>query len=227
MKKIRFSTWVYWILSFVPLLLTAACYPSLPEKVPMHYNLYGEIDRWGNRREMWIFPAMIPILALLFWGLLHLAQKSVGQKPAELEERRITSKRVIAASRLILLGIFDLLAISILAVTLYGTNGEEMTIDFMRILAAGLSIVDILLGNLMPKVRQNTVMGIRTPWTLESEEVWYRTHRFGGIAMCIGGILGLLGAIIWKGTWAFALYLIGTLGSMFAAVVYSWRISKK
>ena len=47
----------------------------------------------------------------------------------------------------------------------------------------------VVLGNYMPKLQQNYTVGIKLPWTLNSEENWYRTHRLGGKLFMVGGFL--------------------------------------
>jgi uncharacterized membrane protein len=64
-----------------------------------------------------------------------------------------------------------------------------------RALFGGIAVFIGLLGNVMGKVRRNFWIGIRTPWTLASEKVWYSTHRFAGKTMVLGAILSLAGVV--------------------------------
>lgn len=226
MKRWKMGTILYWVLAFVPLIVTAICYPAFPETIPAHYNLYGEVDRWGSRVELFILPAIIPPLAVLFWGLLELTKKAALRQG---ETKRLTSERVLAGMRFAILIFFDLFALTILFTTwrTLQESGGSMSLDLYRLMTALLSVMEIVIGNLLPKVRQNGVFGIRTPWTLRSEEVWYRTHRFGGKVMLGSGILGLLAVFLCKGWPVLAVYLGITVCAAVVMVVYSWKISRQ
>src|SRR5258708_28004997 len=58
------------------------------------------------------------------------------------------------------------------------------------------SVLFIFIGNYLGKLRRNFWAGIRTPWTLASDVVWERTHRFGGWLFVIGGLLGVIMSFI-------------------------------
>jgi uncharacterized membrane protein len=81
-----------------------------------------------------------------------------------------------------------------------------------------------LIGNLLGKVRRNFWMGIRTPWTLASEEVWIATHRLGARLMVAAGIAGAVCVALGVPLpVCFALLI----GSLLIPVLYSLWLSKK
>jgi uncharacterized membrane protein len=61
-------------------------------------------------------------------------------------------------------------------------------VDIGRALFGGIGIALVLLGNVLGKVRRNFWLGVRTPWTLASDRVWYATHRLAGKTMVLGGL---------------------------------------
>ena len=94
------------------------------------------------------------------------------------------------------------------------------------LMALGFGLLFILLGNYMPKFRQNSFMGIRVKWTLENEANWNATHRFGGKVWVAGGFACLAGALL----------PADAMGMLFPAVLlvivalpiaYSYHYSKK
>ena len=99
------------------------------------------------------------------------------------------------------------------------------TINLTRIAALGLGGILVLLGNLMTRIRPNWFMGIRTPWTLSSDTVWRKTHRFGGVAFVIAGVCVAATALM-ASSWALyaALGLTGAAG--LCSVVYSYLVWK-
>ena len=68
-------------------------------------------------------------------------------------------------------------------------------------------------------------MGIRLPWTLASEEVWNRTHEYGGRVFMAAGVLVVLGSLV-AGIWAMALMLVIILGSTLYIGIWSFRLAK-
>lgn len=80
MKKIM------WLLSLVPLIITAVALQFLPDSVPMHYNMAGQIDRWGSKYENLIFPVLI-LAFTLFWHLLIRLYEKKAKNAASDKER--------------------------------------------------------------------------------------------------------------------------------------------
>ena len=87
-----------------------------------------------------------------------------------------------------------------------------------------------MIGNVLPRVRPNWMVGVRTPWTLSSDRVWERTHRVGGYLMLALGLALLLSAAFAPPVATFALILGGALVVSLGTIIYSyivWRQEKK
>jgi uncharacterized membrane protein len=148
----------------------------LPARVPVHWNLQGQVDRWGTPLEAaLLLPALatgVYLLILAFdWGRLDF-KAARAMSPATTRQVRILV--------LLLLGILQGL---ILGATLGGGAFRG------NLVFACLFGFFILLGNLMPRLEPNAWVGIRIPPTLENREVWKGTHRFAGRLWVIGGVL--------------------------------------
>jgi uncharacterized membrane protein len=168
------------------LLLTAfvmplMVYPKLPEMIPMHWNIKGEVDSYqAKQTAVWMLPGIV----LLMWGLFQVLPK--------LDPKREKYKQFWPewqTLQTLLLGLFVYLD----GVTLYiALNpGKEMT----PLMFAGMGIMFAVMGNLLPKIRQNFFVGIKLPWTLADEENWNKTHRLGGWCFVAVGIMFLVQAI--------------------------------
>jgi uncharacterized membrane protein len=102
-------------------------------------------------------------------------------------------------------------------------NGLGYNLPIEKIVPLGVGLLFIILGNYMPKVKKNWFVGIRTPWTLASEEVWNKTHRLGGKIFILAGLLMILGIwlpnnwTIWLFSMNMAILILGTTG-------YSWLV---
>jgi len=60
----------------------------------------------------------------------------------------------------------------------------------------GVGLTFIVLGNYLGRVEPNWFIGIRTPWTLESETVWRKTHRIAAWFFVLGGVIVVASALV-------------------------------
>lgn len=206
---------------WIPLLIVAAAfiasavvYSSLPERMPTHWNLKGEVDDWSGR----VWGAwMIPVMMVFLWGLMRWLP-SIDPRGSNYVKFGGTFEGIMLSVMLFMLGMH--------AVVLRAALGYPMAMD--RVIPVGVGILFVVIGNLLPRARPNWFVGIRTPWTLSSDRVWEKTHRVGGRLFVIGGIL-MTAAGLFLGdsrVWAPGVVIaICALG----AVVYSyleWRKEK-
>lgn len=182
----------------------------LPDKVPVHWNLQGEADRFG---ATWELAFTLPIVAACLAGLLILMSAIPSVAASISKFQTIYGQLTIAVVAAL---------IAIHATVLWNVVGHPIPVDKAMMTISGIMIV--VLGNWMGKVRRNGVMGIRTPWTLANDIVWERTHRVGGGLMVIYGI-GILIA-----TWtsppliSISLLITGAVSLSIWSFVFSRRV---
>ncbi|MBM7616135.1 SdpI family protein [Alkaliphilus hydrothermalis] len=207
---------VYWVLAVLPLVVTLVAMPLFPEKVPMHYNAAGEITRWGSKYEQLIFPVIILAMAFLVKWMIKLTVKE------ESDGSNMKALLMVGASTLMLFNGMNSIILynGYLSKTDIGTS-----IDLSKATASLLGIVLIIIGNVLPKCKQNAIIGIRTPWTLKDKNVWYKTHRVGGPVMMIGGIIStVITGIFLEGIVA-QLFVVGILIVVsLILTIYSYRV---
>ena len=81
----------------------------------------------------------------------------------------------------------------------------------------------MVIGNYLPKCKQNYTLGIKLPWTLDDEENWNRTHRFAGFLWVVGGVLIAINAFLeWE--W---LFLVVVFAMVLIPAIYSYLYYKK
>jgi uncharacterized membrane protein len=189
---------------------SAALYPSLPERIPSHWNVRGEIDGWMPKPLGAFF---LPGLLLGTW-LLFLALPKISPKNFEVEKFGRAYDAVALAT------IAFLFVVS--GVVLMTARGLPVAMD--RVMFVSMGALFIVIGNVMGKVTRNFFVGIRTPWTLASEEVWLRTHRFGGKVFVVAGlavmVCGLAGAPV-------QLTIALLVASALVPVAYSYVVYRK
>ena len=71
-----------------------------------------------------------------------------------------------------------------------------------------IGLLFIVIGNYLPKTKQSYTMGIKLPWTLDSEENWNRTHRLAGFLWVIGGVLFIIAALLKLDFWVDVVILL-------------------
>ncbi len=204
---------IYWIIALGLLALgvgvTAWYYPGLPDRIPTHWNIRGEVDGYGGKRTLFLLPVMsLPLLALFYF------LPALSPRHFEVESFRGTYLYLMDLT----IGLFVYLQLVILHATVQAVHGDN-TFDIGRALMAGIFLFFALMGNVMGKVRRNFYIGIRVPWTLASERVWNDTHRLAAWVMTASGTVGFLslflGAPIWVG---FVLLFV----PMLIPIVYSF-----
>jgi len=164
--------------------MTAVLYGRLPEKIPSHWNLRGEIDGYSNKP---FGPFLLPsVMAGLF--LVFLVLPAISPRGFRFDSFRPAWGILQSA----ILGFLFLIHTLVLLAAI----GKPVAMT--RSIEAAVGLLLVVLGNFLGKVTRNFFVGIRTPWTLASEEVWLRTHRLGGKLFVLAGlamfVLGLAGA---------------------------------
>ena len=195
---------IAWAVSF-------ALFDRLPERIPTHWGLAGEVDGWSNR-TMGAFG--LPALMLLTWALCYWLP-AIDPRRANYARFRETYDIVVAAILALLLVVHG----CVLAAGL----GADVPTPMIIPLAVGALL--IIIGNLLPRARPNWFFGIRTPWTLSNDRVWSRTHRLGGRVMVVAGIVVALSAFV-TAPWSAVLIPVSAVGAALIPVVYSyvaWR----
>lgn len=159
------------------LVISLVTWSRVPERAPVHWNLAGEVDRYGSRLEVLL---LMPAMMVFIWLLLRFLPR-IDPRRQNFAKMAGTYELVITLTLLLLFALHG----ALIAVAL----GHQVPID--RLVPAMLGATFIVLGNVLPRARPNWWFGVRTPWTLSNDRVWTRTHRVAGYTFIIAGI-GLL-----------------------------------
>lgn len=206
--------WVLVLLALVPSVLGLIFYQDLPDQVASHFNQYGEPDDTQGKLSFLIVTGLINLfIPLLLFGISYIDPK--GQNYS----------KFVPAMRTIALAISLVLSGSLTMVLFYNL-GYEIPFDMGRVVMALLGVMYLWIGNVIGQIRPNYFVGIRTPWTIENEEVWRRTHRLAGPLMMIGGLVLVAMAFVPGMTlgWIIPVVLIT---SVLVPTVYSFLLYRK
>ena len=208
MKKYLKTLILTSFLTLLPILVGLILWKRLPEQVPIHWNIQGEADGWAGK-TMAIFGTPLFLLAMhWFCALVTIYADPKKENHSEKVLRMVFW----------IMPLLSILIHSFIYATILGFEA-----DINMITPVFLGLLFTVIGNFLPKCKQNYTIGIKLPWTLNSEENWNKTHRFAGILWVIGGlatlVLGLFGAI-----WV---YIPILLAMAIVPVIYSFLLYRK
>ncbi len=195
------------VIVLLPFMYLAYIWNQLPEKVPMHWNIKGEIDGYGDKTELLIIPILLPLLCyILFLVIPKIDPKNKLKKMGN----KLQTIKVLLTTFMSILALF----------ILYSAKNQSLTNPNYILLLIG--VLYIILGNFFKTIKANYFIGIRTPWTLESETVWKETHKLGGKMWFVGGIIVVLSSLILDKQPNFTLFLVITGIISIVPIVYSY-----
>ncbi|MCA9602691.1 MAG: SdpI family protein [Myxococcales bacterium] len=190
--------------------VTAVLYPSMPETIATHWGADGTPNGFMPK-ELGAF--VLPATALGVYVLLALLTR-ISPTGFDLESFAETrdAVRTFVVVFLSVLGIaVDLVAIG-------------WAFSMLTVVGVATGLLFVFLGNVFGKLRKNFFIGIRTPWTLASDEVWARTHRFGGRVFVAAGLVAILGSFAGHATLAI-LAAVSTAAVL--SLAYSYIIARR
>lgn len=209
-----------WILALVLLsFVIARVFLALaPEQIPVHYNASGQIDRWGSKYEYLVMP----VLTAVFAGFMAWVAGYERKKDRE------SNERVVAGMTVWVLILFNVLWLFFMvkAVKIAQTDGaaQELSARGMMIL---LMASFIPLGNRMPKAQRNSLLGLRTKWSMADDVCWQKSQRLGGIVMVTAGAVGVAVMSVVPADWISWIAPVLILGAAAVASIGSYGIWKR
>ena len=195
------------IIILLPVVAGLLLWDQLPEQMPTHWNAAGEIDGWGSKAFA-IFGLTGFMLAAQWLCVLGTCADPKKQNHPE---------KVLH----LVLWIIPVLTVVLQTMAYAVALGKEVRIEVVTPIMIGLILT--IVGNYMPKCKQNYTIGIKIPWTLNSEENWNRTHRLAGWIWTFGGIVVMLTGFF-GGFWVF-LPIVFIM--VLAPIIYSYILYRR
>ena len=195
------------VVMLLPILAGLILWNQLPEQMPTHWNAAGEIDGWSSK------PFAVFVLPLIMVAAQWLCMLGTAADP----KKNNHSEKVLH----LILWIVPALSVVLHAVTYATALGYAVPIEVVMPVLIGL--IFTIIGNYMPKCKQNYTIGIKIPWTLDNEENWNRTHRFAGWLWTFCGI-AIMCTGFFGGFWVF---LPITFLMVLAPIIYSYILHQK
>ena len=163
----------------LPFFAAVLLWDKLPDRLPIHWNLWGEIDGYSAKPFGTLFLPTLNVALVALIGILPRFNPKCRSYEAD---TRASLARVFRIFRLAFSLFLSAVTLAMISVAL------NSHLDMGRFVAGGLGVMFAVMGNSMGKLRPNYFAGFRTPWTRQSLTVWMKTHRLGGRLMVGGGL---------------------------------------
>jgi uncharacterized membrane protein len=188
-------------------------YSQLPEQVPTHWGLNGEIDGWSSKSFVIYWMPIFYAAMYLFLSFIVF----IGPFKKNIEKFYNQYFYLKLGTVVFLAGIHSLIIASAI-------SQNRLLID--KIVIFGVGALFIFIGSIMPKMKRNFFVGIRLPWTLASDIVWKKTHELGGKVFMVMGVVVALSGVI-GGERAFIVMMGSIFGGIIFLGIYSYLEFKK
>ena len=195
------------LVMLLPMVVGLLLWNKFPERIPIHWNFTGEVDGWGSR-PMVVFGLPMLIVAVHWAGILVTC--------ADPKHKDVNGKVMC-----LVFWICPIISLVCHTFVYAAALGYDLSVDIILPLLFG--VLFIIIGNLMPKCKQNYTIGIKLPWTLHDEENWNKTHRFAGKVWVVGGVVIAVTSVLENA----AIFLAVILVIAFVPMIYSYLLYRK
>ena len=195
------------IVTLIPIVIGLILWNKLPDQIPIHWNIYGKVDAFSSKAEA-VFVLPVFLLAIHRLGTII----SIHDPKSE----NIKGKPLFLVFWIC--PVISLVCNSIMYAT---ALGNKVNVEIIMPLFIGALF--IVIGNYLPKCKQNHTIGIKIPWTLNDEENWNKTHRLAGFLWVISGIVIMATAFLG----AFWFFFVMLVPMVVIPTVYSYLLYKK
>lgn len=229
MKK-KAAMLIMWIMAFIPLIITVILYGSLPEKVPMQFDINWNVDRYGHRSELIYACAAFLLMPLMFSVFIrNFERKAAGTDDEKAKAGYMSNIKVVTIIGIItsLILTVTYICILILMFKTISNTGSDLSFDPIKPILIMLGILFMVLGNILPKTRRNSVVGLRCSWTYYNDVTWQKSNRFAALLIiALGaftiGMAMIMPAMIVISVMMGALFLITIV-----SLIYAYRVYKE
>lgn len=195
------------LITLIPILIGVILWDKLPDQVPVHWNMSGEVDDYATKTQA-VFA--MPLVLVAFQWICVLGT-SLDPKKQNISDKIFT----------LVLWIIPIISLLCNSMVFATALGHKVSVEIIMPLFMGALFV--VIGNYLPKCKQSYTVGIKIPWTLDDEENWNKTHRLAGFLWVIGGVIIMSTAFLG----AFWLFFVVLIPMVLIPFIYSYCLYKK
>ncbi len=207
-RTLWWRDWPLLALTLAVLAAGLAFAPKLPDRLPTHWNLQGEVDGWSSK---WMVLVGAPATTAFLYVLMAVAP--------QVDPGRSGYPRFLGLYRLTRAGLMGVVALAWGLSVGHGL-GWQMAVDRWLLAAVGLLLA--ALGNQLGRVPPTYLYGVRTPWTLADGTVWRRTHRLAGPVWVLGGLAMAVSGLLLPTPWKAWIFFLALAAMILVPTVYSY-----
>lgn len=213
---------ILYCLMFLPIIVTLILMPYLPSQIPAHYDLSGNITRWGSKYEALITPSITFLMGYFF----ILTAKYVRKNH---KDKAIRDEKILIITGIAVIVYFNVMTYISIFKYMNATNDiTNVEVDYLKVISIMLGVLMIVLGNIMPKASNNKFFGLRTSWSMANDKSWFLSQRMAGkVFVIFGVIIVICTSIFYNGLKAFVFANILLMICVVWSIVYSRVAYKK
>lgn len=180
---------------------------NLPEIVPSHWNFQGEVDGYSSRTfGAWFMPGLMAAMYILFWLLPYFDPKRAEYAKFANAFHGIKN--------------YFIVFVFIMALAI-GAAGLGYTVPIGTIMPILVGFLFIVIGYYLKFIKQNWLIGVRTPWTMESKAVWEKTNQLMSKLMMAGGALIIISSVMAAAWFKVTIFIVVIAGIVLTPFIYS------
>lgn len=209
LNKNKWTLVVTSLIILLPIAVGVLLWDKLPEQVPYHWGINGEVDGWATKTQA-VF--LMPLMMLGIQWLCTILS-------------RLDPKRKNHNDKMMWLVLWIIPVLNLFLHVMVWLAAFDREINMAVMMPLFMGALFVVIGNYLPKCRQSYTMGIKLPWTLDNEENWNATHRLAGKLWVAGGLLTMPCALL-PGAWAFVVMMSILVVMCAVPTVYSYHYYK-
>lgn len=207
-KSVKNTLTLTTIITLLPIVMGVIYWNQLPDKMATHFDSAGDPNGWSSK---WFAVIGLPV----FLSIVNALCTVLTEKDPRREKYPEKMMKIVYWICPVISWICSGTIIS------HGLGMEFKSMPQFVSLLMGLML--IIIGNYLPKVKQNYYLGIKLPWTYADEDNWNKTHRMAAKLWVIGGIVILFNIFLGISGLEICIVLL----MIIVPCVYSWAYSRK
>lgn len=216
MKKSNNLTTMLFLTALLHLTIILTAVNFLPDSIPVHYDINMNPDRWGSKYELFLSPVFNFIEAVAMYFVSRcMSKQENGENNAKiilLTGSAINIFSIVMTANTL---IHDFRAVS---------GNLDTGNNFVKLITVSMGILIAVTGNFIPKCKINSLIGLRTKWSMKNEDIWFKCQRFGGIFMFFCGILIALSSVLLETNLQIFIAILGIANFIVITMIFATKI---
>ena len=178
-------------------------YFYINKEIPLQWDINWEVAKTAPKEAVFAMSALPLIFYIIMTSGIFQHRKN---------ERNEKASKITTVATTYLLMILQWTSITV-------ALGVDIRVQMFLPILIGIAF--LIIGNFMPTVKRNYIIGFRTPWSIRNEVSWKKTNRFGGYYLSILGLLMIMNGVLQNTVITIITMVIAILGFLYGCI-YSY-----